>query len=97
MTEDLVTLLVNELTDPEFEGRKHYSRSTYKDGCHGPLCTKSERDRAAKKRERQNPHRRTVPRAAALAELDGHLDRVIDALGLRNDDQVEEPAVPLAV
>ena len=97
MTEDLISQLVDELTNPEFEGRKHYSRSTYKDGCHGPLCTKSERDRAAKKRERQNPHRRTVPRAEALAVLDAHLDLVIDALGLRNDDQAEPVVVPVAV
>ncbi len=97
MTEDLITQLVDELCDPRFEGRKHYSRSTYKDGCHGPLCTKSERDRAAKKRERQNPHRRTVPRAEALVWLDVQLDRVINALGLRNDDPAEDPAVPLAV
>lgn len=96
MTESLIGELVDELTNPEFKGRKHYSRSTYKDGCHGPLCTKSERDRAAKKRERQNPHRRTVPRAADLVALDEHLDKVIDALGLRTDDQVEALAVQLA-
>lgn len=97
MTEDLITQLVNELTDPAFAGRKHYSRSTYKDGCHGPLCTKSERDRAAKKRERLKPERRLVPRAPELVTLDAHLETVINALGLRTVGEVEDLADQLAV
>lgn len=96
MTEGLIDQLVNELTDPDFTGRKHYSRSTYKDGCHGPLCTKSERDRAAKKRERLKPDRRVVPRAPELVALDAHLETVITALGLRNDEQAEVLAGQLA-
>jgi hypothetical protein len=34
-----------ELSDPKYWGRKHYSRATYASGCRGPLCRKSERDR----------------------------------------------------
>lgn len=34
-----------ELEDPKFLTRKHYSRSTYALGCHGPFCRKAESDR----------------------------------------------------
>lgn len=34
-----------ELEDPKYITRKHYSRSTYAQGCHGPLCRKAEKDR----------------------------------------------------
>lgn len=33
-----------ELTDKEYTGRTHGRRATYAQGCHGPLCKKSERD-----------------------------------------------------
>ena len=34
-----------ELLDPKYFGRRHYSRATYAKGCHGPLCKKAERER----------------------------------------------------
>lgn len=42
MTEDIRA----ELLDPEYASRTHGSRSTYADGCHGPLCREAERIRA---------------------------------------------------
>lgn len=35
----------DELSDPEYSHRQHFSRATYALGCHGPLCRKRERDR----------------------------------------------------
>lgn len=43
----------DELTDPKFGTRKHYSRVTYSLGCRGPLCKKAERDRARRRTERK--------------------------------------------
>jgi len=37
--------IMAELTHEDFANRKHYARSTYADGCRGPLCRKAERDR----------------------------------------------------
>lgn len=42
---DLPEDVLEELSDPRFSHRKHYSRSTYALKCHGPLCRKAERDR----------------------------------------------------
>ena len=44
--------ILAELTDHRFKGRKHYNKSLYRDGCHGPLCLKKERDAAREARER---------------------------------------------
>jgi hypothetical protein len=43
--------IVAELQDPEYASRQHYSRATYAEGCHGPLCRKSEKDRGRKRNE----------------------------------------------
>lgn len=43
--EDLPEDVLEELTDPKFASRQHYSRATYALGCRGPLCKKGERDR----------------------------------------------------
>jgi hypothetical protein len=43
--------IVTELQDPKFATRTHYSRATYADGCRGPLCRKSEKDRGRKRNE----------------------------------------------
>lgn len=45
MLDNLPDDVRQELLDPDYWGRKHYSRSTYADGCRGPFCRKSERDR----------------------------------------------------
>lgn len=42
-----------ELEDEEYITRKHYSRSTYALGCHGPLCQKAERDRGRRRNEQR--------------------------------------------
>lgn len=41
--------VLDELDDPEYATRSHYSRSTYALGCHGPLCTRAERDRGRRR------------------------------------------------
>lgn len=41
--------IVEELRDPKFISRQHYSRATYAEGCRGPLCRKSEKDRGRKR------------------------------------------------
>lgn len=79
MTDDLISKIVDELTDPEYSGKTHGCRTTYKTGCKGPLCLKSERDRSNRKRANKNPDRR--PRTQS-AELDAFLEQVIKALGL---------------
>ena len=38
-----------ELLNPKFASREHYSRATYAAGCRGPLCRKSEKDRGRKR------------------------------------------------
>lgn len=40
-----------ELNDRKFKSRTHGARSTYAQGCRGPLCKKAERDRARRKHE----------------------------------------------
>lgn len=53
-----------ELMDPRFGGRQHYSRATAAKGCGGPLCRKAERDRSRERNKRRggenyqpSPHR----------------------------------------
>lgn len=43
--------ILEELMDPEYASRQHYSRATYAEGCHGPLCRKAERDRGRQRNE----------------------------------------------
>jgi len=38
-----------ELTDPEYLNRQHYSRATYAKNCHGPLCRLAETHRGRKR------------------------------------------------
>jgi hypothetical protein len=45
--------IVQELRDPDYASRQHYSRSTYASGCRGPLCRKSEKDRGRKRNEQR--------------------------------------------
>ena len=80
MTDDLISKIVDELTDPEYEGRTHGRRTTHKAGCKGPLCLKSERDRSNRRRQQANPERR--PRSQSV-ELDAFLETVIKALALQ--------------
>lgn len=79
MTDDLISQIVDELLDPNFAGRTHSYRTTYKAGCDGPLCRKAERDRSNRKRAKANPERRARSKSA---ELDAFLDEVIKGLGL---------------
>jgi hypothetical protein len=43
--------IVAELTDERFTTRQHYSRATYADGCHGPMCRLKEKHRGRKRLE----------------------------------------------
>lgn len=89
MLTDLIRETFAELTDPEFADRKHYSRSTYKDGCHGPLCTKAERDKAARRYAAKNPERKPHPRSVRQVMRDDYLESVIRTFGLRSEAQAE--------
>lgn len=51
MLTDLPDDVREELENPEFASRKHYSRSTYALGCHGPFCRKAEKDRGRERNE----------------------------------------------
>lgn len=77
----------DELADEEFTNRKHYSRSTYKDGCHGPLCTKAERDKAARRYKVRRPDKDTKERTAWQILRDNYLEGVIEQYGLRSEAQ----------
>ena len=76
-----------ELIDPEFGHRKHYSRSTYKDGCHGPLCLKAERDKAARRYAARNPEKKSRGRRQCDIDRDLYLDDVIEAFDLKSEEQ----------
>src|SRR5690349_9242309 len=76
-----------ELEDEEFTNRKHYSRSTYKDGCHGPLCLKAERDKAARRYKARKPDKDTKERTAWQIARDNYLEGVIEQHGLRSEAQ----------
>lgn len=43
--------LFDELNDPDYLNRLHYSRATYALGCHGPLCKMKERHRGRRRTE----------------------------------------------
>jgi hypothetical protein len=42
--EDVYVEVLGELVDSKYTGLSHGQRSTYKRGCHGPLCRKAMRD-----------------------------------------------------
>jgi len=85
--ERLQIATVQELEDDRFSNRKHYSRSTYKDGCHGPLCLKAERDKAARRYKARKPDKDTKERTAWQIARDSYLERVIEQYGLRSEAQ----------
>lgn len=62
-----------ELEDPRFASRTHGSRATYALKCHGPLCGKSERDRARR-------------RNRSLAEKEGREYRASSSRKFDRDD-----------
>jgi len=82
----------DELADEEFSTRKHYSRSTYKDGCHGPLCLKAERDKAARRYRARKPDKDTKERTAWQIARDSYLEHVIQQYGLRSEAQARTMA-----
>lgn len=51
MLADIPKDIQDELADPKYSTRKHYSRATYALGCHGPLCRKAEKDRGRQRNE----------------------------------------------
>lgn len=81
MWDELSDDIKAELTDKRFPNRSHHSRSTYADGCRGPLCRKSERDRSrrrtAYRAQRKGKPYAPVPRAPEDLALDAHLDQVV--------------------
>jgi hypothetical protein len=93
MLSELAVATHAELVDPNFAGRKHYSRSTYKDGCHGPLCLKSERDKAARRYAAKNPERKPKRRTVYQVMRDDYLEKVISTFGLRSEAQSESELI----
>jgi hypothetical protein len=51
VTLDVSPDVYEELTDPLYEHRQHYSRATYAIGCRGPLCKLAEKHRGRKRNE----------------------------------------------
>lgn len=51
MWDELPDDVREELTDPNYESRQHYSRATYAKGCHGPLCRLAETHRGRRRNE----------------------------------------------
>jgi cell division septum initiation protein DivIVA len=73
--------ILTELTDPRFDGRRHYNKSLYAEGCHGPLCRKKERDlgRAARRALAESEGRVYQPgRTPRLDDRDDLLTAVTD-------------------
>lgn len=73
MLGDLGAQVMDELMDDEFDTFTHGIKSTYTNGCRGPLCRKAERDTCAKRyRERMGrlgrPVREYAPRETAYPE-----------------------------
>lgn len=89
MLSELVQAVANELVDPNYPDRKHYSRSLYFEGCRGPLCTKAERDRAAARYQRRNPDRKPMRRNEWQILREKYLEEVVKVLGLRTEQQAE--------
>lgn len=51
----------DELSDPGWLDHRHGERTTYKKGCHGPLCKKAMRDYGREYQRKANGHTRTRP------------------------------------
>lgn len=70
--------ILDELLDPTYAHRLHHSRKTYTDGCHGPLCTKAERDQGRKRNEERAKAagRPYSPRESAAQKRDGLLELI---------------------
>lgn len=75
----------DELIDPEYITRQHYSRATYAKGCHGPLCRLREnlgkREQLVRRAQRNgeiyvpDPRMSTVRKQQMLQPvIDWHLD-----------------------
>ncbi len=73
--------ILEELNDPDYAQRSHGKRATYAQGCHGPLCRKTERDntRARHVKRQQAKGKRVYPRDPGPArEMDEFLERVTE-------------------
>jgi hypothetical protein len=89
---ELAQAVADELSNEQFFGQKHYDRNTYFNGCRGPLCTKSERDRAAKKYAERNPNRKVRPRRPEDIARDAYLDTVLSIYKPNPKPEVEASA-----
>jgi hypothetical protein len=80
MWDELPEDILAELKDERFKGRVHYSRATYAEGCHGPLCRKAETDRSRKRNQRraEEEGREYVPNLSVRdREREDFLNKVI--------------------
>lgn len=74
----LITAIMDELEDANYQSRTHGKRSTVRDGCQGPLCKKIGRDIARRKYAAKHPDPLRA-RGQRAPELDSILDIVIEA------------------
>ena len=82
--------VLEELNDPRFATRMHYSRSTYAMGCHGPLCRRAERDRERKRTEARAlaAGREYIPNMTAReVERDALLNRIIGVHLMQHEEK----------
>lgn len=55
---DVITQIRDELANPQWITWQHGSRTTYKKGCHGPLCKKAYRDYGREYQRKHHGHTR---------------------------------------
>ena len=78
LTMNELTDVREELADPRFGGRSHGSRATYAKNCHGPLCSKVERDRGRLRNEARAERAGRNYRVSGQREYDR--DDLLDAI-----------------
>lgn len=78
MNIDILTEIVDELSDPEYLGRIHGQYSAHSKGCGGPLCRKYNRDKVRDNYRKRHPEVQRT-RAPRDPDLDEMLTRVIAA------------------
>lgn len=81
-----------ELADEKYEGRSHFSRNLYAEGCHGPLCTYRERLKAARLYAQANPERKPRTKKPEALARDEYLDSVLVALHGHVPSELRVPA-----
>lgn len=77
LSAEMILAINAELTDYDYRGRTHGTRSCVNAGCKGPLCSKYNRDRSRELYARRFPAE--AARGPRNPELDELLDEIIEA------------------